>query len=591
MFSDVRRSTPPRFVTRTLVTTLVTVAFVLSSVLMVVALSVRDHVRRSTVEKLETGQRLLVKLEERRIQDLRAHVANLADSPTLKAALDTYQAERRSASAEVRGQLVTTIERELERVVARLQPDVVAARDLNGRVLAVAGRLAQEWSAEYPAAASDSTTTFFELPSGVYRAVAIPVSLQGVELGSVQLAQALGDRYATELSALSGARTLVVSDDRILATTLPGPAAAAITTTSTPAFSTGGLTMLAGEEYAVRPLLRDGSTAVYVLDSIDASARPLVRSSLQAIGSIALGAFLLAAIASLWLARTISRPINTLSDALTDMTRARAFDRHLPLTGGSLEVDSLTDAFNTMTGAIMTAEAETLNAYLEAIRALAMALDARDPYTSGHSERVSTLSVAIGRELGLDAKTLEVLRLGALLHDIGKIGISDHLLRKAGPLTVEEYRAVKTHPAVGSRILRNVRFLEPHLQIVELHHERPDGGGYPFGLKGHAIPMVARIVHVADAYDAMTSARAYRPALPVSVGLAELNRCAGTDFDPAVVRALNEVVARDSAHPVPVGVGDPTSEFTSESAFAAVSRAPQVTPNPLDEFGSEGEPV
>ena len=456
---------------------------------------------------------------------------------------------------------------------------------------AVAGRLAQEWRAEYSAGDSDPDTTFFVLPSGVYRAVAIPVSLQGVELGSVQLAHALGDRYVTELSALSGARTLVVSDDRILATTLPGPAAAAITTASTRAFQTGGLTMLAGEEYAVQPLLRDGSTAVYVLDSIDASARPLVRSSLETIGSIAGGAFLLAAIASLWLARTISRPINTLSEALTDMTRARAFDRHLPLTGGSLEVDSLTEAFNTMTGAIMTAEAETLNAYLEAIRALALALDARDPYTSGHSERVSALSVAIGRELGLDARTLEVLRLGALLHDIGKIGISDHLLRKAGPLTLEEYRVVKTHPAVGSRILRNVRFLEPHLQIVELHHERPDGGGYPFGLKGDAIPIVARIVHVADAYDAMTSARAYRPALPISVGLAELNRCAGTDFDPAVVRALSEVVARESARPAAVGGGDPTSEFTSERAVAAVSRTPQVTANPLDEFGSEGEPA
>jgi putative nucleotidyltransferase with HDIG domain len=590
MFSDVRRQAPPRFVTRTLLTTLATVAFVLSSVLLVVALSVRDYVRGSVVQKLETGQRLLVRLEERRIEDLRAHVANLADNPTLKAALHTYQAERRPASADVRSQLVATIEKELDRVAARLQPDVVAARDLDGAALAVSGRLAEQWMKGFPdGGAADANAGFIVLASGVYRAVTLPVALEGVEVGSVQLAQALGDRYARELSDLSDADTLIVSGDRIVATTLPGPAAAAITGAAS-GFTAGGLTRLAGEEYAVRPLLRDGATAVYVLDSIDQSAWPLVRSSLQTIGSIALGGFLLAAIASLWLARTISRPIDTLSHALTDMTRARAFDRHLPLTGASLEVDSLTDAFNTMTGAIMSAEAETLNAYLEAIRALAMALDARDPYTSGHSERVSALSVAIGRQMRLDAPTLEVLRLGALLHDIGKIGVSDHLLRKAGPLSVEEFEVIKTHPTVGSRILRNVRFLDPHLPIVELHHERPDGGGYPFGLKGDAIPLPARIVHVADAYDAMTSGRAYRPALPASVGLAELHRCAGTDFDPAVVRALSEVVARDASGPAHLAAGVLAAEFAPEEP-AAAPRAARQAVNPLDEFASEGEPA
>ena len=222
-----------------------------------------------------------------------------------------------------------------------------------------------------------------------------------------------------------------------------------------------------------------------------------------------------------------------------------------------------------MIGTIKTAQAETLSAYLEAIRALAMALDARDPYTSGHSERVSALAVAIGREMRLDRATLEVLRLGALLHDIGKIGVSDNLLRKPAPLTPDEYEVIKTHPAVGSRILRHVRFLEPHLAIVELHHERPDGGGYPYGLKGDAIPLVARIVHVADAYDAITSARAYRPAMPEATGLNELRRCSGTDFDPAAVRALTSVFARKNAHLAP---GEPLVEaFPAEATVASGS--------------------
>jgi HD-GYP domain-containing protein (c-di-GMP phosphodiesterase class II) len=133
---------------------------------------------------------------------------------------------------------------------------------------------------------------------------------------------------------------------------------------------------------------------------------------------------------------------------------------------------------------------------------------------------------------------LEVLRLGALLHDIGKIGISDAVLRKPGPLTHEEFEMIQEHPAVGGRILRSVPFLAPHLPIVELHHERPDGQGYPFKLRGDEIPMLARIVHVADAFDAITSARAYRPARGAADALRELWRHAGTQFDAEVVHAL-----------------------------------------------------
>jgi len=131
-----------------------------------------------------------------------------------------------------------------------------------------------------------------------------------------------------------------------------------------------------------------------------------------------------------------------------------------------------------------------------------------------------------------------VLRLGALLHDIGKIGISDHVLMKPGPLTAEEYEIIKQHPVVGAKILRSVPFLEPHIPIVELHHERPDGKGYPHGLRSTEIPLVARIVHVADAFDAITSARAYRPARAASEGLRELWRHAGAQFDAEVVHAL-----------------------------------------------------
>jgi len=204
---------------------------------------------------------------------------------------------------------------------------------------------------------------------------------------------------------------------------------------------------------------------------------------------------------------------------------------------------------------VSLAEAESEAAYLGVIGALAAALDARDPYTAGHSQRVADLSVAIGRQMQLSDTDLETLRLGALLHDIGKIGVSDAILRKPGKLTAEEFEQIKLHPTLGARILKPLRFLDAQLAIVELHHERPDGRGYPHGLKGDEIPQFARIVHVADAFDAMTSARAYRSARSASAAMAELWRLIGVDFDPQAVQAI-------AALPVAVLEPGPNAEAT-----------------------------
>jgi putative nucleotidyltransferase with HDIG domain len=171
---------------------------------------------------------------------------------------------------------------------------------------------------------------------------------------------------------------------------------------------------------------------------------------------------------------------------------------------------------------------------------------------------VSVLSIGIGRTLNLPADDLEVLRLGALLHDIGKIGVPDEVLRKPSALTAAEYDAIKQHPVLGARILRPIPFLSRHIPIVELHHERPDGRGYPHGLHGEDIPLPARIVHVADAYDAMTSARAYRKALPASEAFRELWRCSGTQFHAEIVGALTTALSG-----VPAATGAPILEAVS----------------------------
>ena len=307
-----------------------------------------------------------------------------------------------------------------------------------------------------------------------------------------------------------------------------------------------------------------GPATFYVLASIDAGAEAVTAAAFKGLAWIGAAAVGLGMLGSLWLARALTRPIDALTASVTERTANRRFDAEIPPTGSSRELDALADTFNALIRSLAQAQAETQAAYLSAIRALAAALDARDPYTAGHSERVSALSVEIGRAMEMPDDELLVLRLGALLHDIGKIGVPDEVLRKPGALTAPEFELIRAHPVIGARILRTVPFLAAHLPIVELHHERPDGRGYPYGLSGDAIPRHARIVHVADAFDAMTSARAYRPGRLPHEAVAELRRCAGTDFDSAAVEALAAAVPR---LPAALGVFDSTA-----FQFAALQR-------------------
>jgi HD-GYP domain-containing protein (c-di-GMP phosphodiesterase class II) len=170
--------------------------------------------------------------------------------------------------------------------------------------------------------------------------------------------------------------------------------------------------------------------------------------------------------------------------------------------------------------------------------ALSQAIDSRDPYTGSHSERVSSIAQVIARGLGWKSARLGALRLGALLHDVGKLNLDEAVLRKPGPLDDDEYSEVKRHPLAGARLIRGFEALRPALPYILFHHERWDGYGYPTGRSREQIPVGARIVAVVDAFDAMTSVRPYRPPLPIRTAIAELNRGAGTQFDPGVVRAF-----------------------------------------------------
>lgn len=179
--------------------------------------------------------------------------------------------------------------------------------------------------------------------------------------------------------------------------------------------------------------------------------------------------------------------------------------------------------------------------YFKTIQALVRAIEAKDTYTEGHSTRVAEYSVAIAEELGLKDDLVEGIRYTAILHDVGKIGISEAILNKQGKLEDSEWEAVRNHPVIGEKIVKDIDFLYDIHLGVRHHHERYDGKGYPDGLKGEEIPLVARVIAVADSFDAMTSDRTYRRGKNVSEALAELRRVAGTQLDQTAVEAFIKV--------------------------------------------------
>jgi putative nucleotidyltransferase with HDIG domain len=185
---------------------------------------------------------------------------------------------------------------------------------------------------------------------------------------------------------------------------------------------------------------------------------------------------------------------------------------------------------------------ELQQSFVQTIAALAAAVDAKDPYTGGHSQRTTELAAAIAQELRLDDKEVELIRYACLLHDVGKIGISEEILLKPGPLNAEEWEVVRRHPARGASIVERAASLYEMVPIILHHHERYDGQGYPAGLRGEDIPFKARILAVADAYEAMTSDRSYRTAMTVEQALATLRQGADEQWDGKVVEVLHKII-------------------------------------------------
>ena len=279
------------------------------------------------------------------------------------------------------------------------------------------------------------------------------------------------------------------------------------------------------------------------------------RADLAGRGALAiLAAGILAAALTAAVQRSVTGPLRAVVRGALEIARGR-FGREVPVEGRN-ELGDLAYTFNHMSRELAGYDAENRRliaalerGYLDTIRSLAAAVDAKDPYTRGHAERVATLAVEVGRELGLAPDALQALEYGGILHDIGKIGIPDAILAKAGALAPEEMALVKSHPRIGAEIVAGVEFLAQALPAIRGHHERWDGGGYPDGLAGEQIPLVARIVNIADTWDACTSRRPYQEPMEPDAVMAILHGLRGTQTDPAVHDALLRVLGAREAAP------------------------------------------
>jgi putative nucleotidyltransferase with HDIG domain len=243
----------------------------------------------------------------------------------------------------------------------------------------------------------------------------------------------------------------------------------------------------------------------------------------------------------------ISDPIRGLAASTRAISRGEFHQRSA--VRGASEISELAENFNKMAGDIeeyierlKEAAEENRELFIGSIRMLAAAIDEKDPYTRGHSGRVAKYSMIIARELGLTNEELDKLRIAALLHDVGKIGVEDRVLKKPGALTPEEFGLMKQHTVKGANIMRPVSQLKEMLPGIELHHEHMDGRGYPYGLKAGQIPLMARIIGVADTLDAMTTNRPYQSAMDLDYALGKIKGLAGTKFDGVVVNALDAAI-------------------------------------------------
>lgn len=391
---------------------------------------------------------------------------------------------------------------------------------------------------------------FLLLGGRTFQVASVPVDLAGENIGLLSVGQFFDFNDLTTLVAL-------VHNGKVVDSNLPGLSDAQIERAISSCSETSECDLRIGSaNWILMPMhTYGGDYTLLSFQNVDEANAPIQSRLHKLFLTLAIISVFAALLSSFGSSSSIVKPIAVVVKHLRNAAGTGKLSELEPQASAILEIQELAEIYNKAAFSIRVAGENLQAAYLQFVGSLASALDARDPYTAGHSQRVSQLSCAIASALDLPASEIERIRIGALLHDIGKIGVADAVLQKPGRLTDEEFALVREHPVIGKRILEGVEGFAPYLGAVELHHENWDGTGYPHGQKADETPVDARIIHVADAYDAMTTNRSYRSGMTHERAISILKEYVGIQFDPNIVSifvALPRNILQPSSSQTPV---------------------------------------
>ena len=515
-----------RFATRTFLFSFVPFAFLLMgsfwTIQKLVESTVRNGLRTSLRHTHDSIARVRSKSELQNSRFLKV----VGENATLKAGLQLLLAERKSVAARL------TVEDQLRDICDTLGFDFLVVSDPDGAVMAGVMRIDDQLVAMDIARMRPPQRGFVTVGDRAYQVASTPIDQGDENIGILSV----GEHF--DFSEFNTPAVLA-RNGRILKSSIPGiPLQEVESALKNCKEQAECEVRLRGETYISLPMESIFFGQGYVLrslQSVDSASGP-VQAILRNVFVLAgIGALLAAMILSVLSSRSIVKPIAGVVSHLRESEKTGLLPEFRARLAPIYEIRELAESFNRAAAAIREGRDGLYRAYVQFVESLASALDARDRYTAGHSRRVSEYSCGIARAMHIEGEALDELRIGALLHDIGKIGIADSVLQKPGALTKEERELLQQHPTIGRRILEGVQGFRPYLHAVELHHENWDGSGYPLGLRGDATPLSARIVHVADAYDAMTSDRPYRRGMSHEEAIRVLEQNAGTQFDGAIV--------------------------------------------------------
>lgn len=566
-----------RFRTRAFLSSFVPVAVLLAVSFWAIRGEVISTVRDGLRASVRENQIAFTREQARAEAGDKVLLHGVAENPSLKAGLQLLFSERGAARDQARA----TVQDQLSEIGEPLHFDFIMASNAAGDPVAAVVRDAGGYAPVDLRHVRPPQQGFFSADDRLYDLTSVPIHEADTQVAALTVGSRFDIGRFGVPAVLLRTGTLIAAQTRDLAPAQIEKALAACGPRQECEVS------IQDQLYLSMPLglgAAAGTTGytLRTLQNVDAASAPLqatLRTLFFISGLVALVAIFGISVLS---TRSITRPLADFVSRLR--TSAEAGDLpEFPEDSGVREMQDLAHSINYAGRSVRESRERLTDAYVQFVGSLAQALDARDADTAGHSRRVSEYSCAIAKAMNLSEADLETIRVGALLHDVGKIGISDLVLQKPGRLTPEEEQLIRQHPVIGKKILANVEGLDPFLNIVELHHENWNGTGYPHGLKETDIPLDARIVKVADAYDAMTSNRPYRRGMGHAEALAILQGAAGIEMDAAVVETF--VVLGDLRKQLAVINGSPSLEnlsFAVRTATAASkAHAPLASPQSL----------